>query len=305
MAWYWNRPVSVTTPAYRHAAASGGMSPPIRFINRNTTSAVEEAAGSTSGMVPSPSLLTWWSIQITVPARAATGASCPSRSIEALSSVTSTAGSFGKAFGSTRPSVPGSAFTHGASSNARAPLLVALADAFGARGLTVFRYDLPFRQARPTGPPTPGGAARDREGLRGAVEAVRASAPGRVFLGGHSYGGRQASILAAGEPGLANALLLLSYPLHPPGRAGEPRTAHFPGLGTPALFVHGSADPFGSLDELERARGLIPARTALLPVDGAGHDLLRGRRQARAELAERIAAAFLEFVRSVAHAVAR
>ena len=203
------------------------------------------------------------------------------------------------------PGGDGIVLTHGASSNARAPLLVALADAFGARGLTVFRYDLPFRQARPTGPPTPGGAARDREGLRGAVEAVRASAPGRVFLGGHSYGGRQASILAAGEPGLANALLLLSYPLHPPGRAGEPRTAHFPGLGTPALFVHGSADPFGALDELESARGLIPAQTALLPIEGAGHDLLRGRRQARAELAERIAAAFLEFVRSVAHAVAR
>src|SRR5436309_2951619 len=116
----------------------------------------------------------------------------------------------------------------------------------------------------------PGGAARDREGLRGAVEAVRASAPGRVFLGGHSYGGRQASILAAGQPGLADALLLLSYPLHPPGRAGEPRTAHFPGLRTPALFVHGSADPFGALDELESARGLIPAQTALLPSEGAG-----------------------------------
>ena len=203
------------------------------------------------------------------------------------------------------PGGDGIVLTHGASSNARAPLLVALADAFGARGLTVFRYDLPFRQARPTGPAAPGGAARDREGLRGAVEAVRASAPGRVFLGGHSYGGRQASILAAGQPGLADALLLLSYPLHPPGRAGEPRTAHFPGLRTPALFVHGSADPFGALDELESARGLIPAQTALLPIEGAGHDLLRGRRQARAELAERIAAAFLEFVRSVAHAVAR
>jgi len=58
--------------------------------------------------------------------------------------------------------------------------------------------------------------------------------------------------------------------------------------------------PFGSLDELERARGLIPARTALLPVDGAGHDLLRGRRQAGAELAERIAAAFLELARKSA-----
>jgi len=195
------------------------------------------------------------------------------------------------------PGGDGVVLTHGASSNARAPLLVALADVFGARGLTVFRYDLPFRQARPTGPPSRGGAARDREGLRGAVQSIRASVSGRVFLGGHSYGGRQASILAAGETALADTLLLLSYPLHPPGRADQLRTAHFGDLRAPALFVHGSADPFGSLDELERARGLIPARTALLPVDGAGHDLLRGRRQAGAELAERIAAAFLEFAR--------
>ena len=195
------------------------------------------------------------------------------------------------------PGGDGIVLTHGASSNARAPLLVALADVFGARGLTVFRYDLPFRQARPTGPPSPGGAARDREGLRGAVQSIRASVSGRVFLGGHSYGGRQASILAAGETALADTLLLLSYPLHPPGRGDQLRTAHFGDLRAPALFVHGSADPFGSLDELERARGLIPARTALLPVDGAGHDLLRGRRQAGAELAERIAAAFLEFAR--------
>src|SRR5439155_1404902 len=135
-----------------------------------------------------------------------------------------------------------------------------------------------FRQARPTGPPSPGGAARDREGLRGAVQSMRALVSGRVFLGGHSYGGRQASILAADQPGLADAILLLSYPLHPPGRAAQLRTAHFGNLRTPALFVQGSVDPFGSLDELESARGLIPARTALLAVDGAGHALLRGRR---------------------------
>ena len=189
----------------------------------------------------------------------------------------------------------GVVLTHGASSNARAPLLVALAEGFIAKGLTVCRYDLPFRQARPTGPPSPGGAAGDREGLRGAIHSMRASVSGRVFLGGHSYGGRQASILAAGQPGLADALLLLSYPLHPPGRATPLRTSHFGDLRTPSLFVHGSADPFGSLDELESARRLIPAPTALLAVDGAGHDLLRGRREARAEFAERIATAFLEF----------
>src|SRR3989454_7974651 len=135
------------------------------------------------------------------------------------------------------PGGDGIVLTHGASSNARAPLLVALADAFGKRELTVFRYDLPFRQARPTGPPAPGGAGRDREGLRGAVEAVRASAPGRVFLGGHSYGGRQASILAAGEPGLANAPLPPSHPPHPPRRARGPRTPHFPRPRTPAPLL--------------------------------------------------------------------
>src|SRR5437016_482172 len=83
---------------------------------------------------------------------------------------------------------------------------------------------------------------------------MRRRATGRLWLGGQSYGGRQASILAAGEAGLVDALLLLSYPLHPPGKSGERRTAHFPELRTPALFVHGSADPFGTLDEVESAR---------------------------------------------------
>ena len=187
----------------------------------------------------------------------------------------------------------GLVLTHGAGGNAQAPLLVALATALEARGLTVHRYDLPFRQARPKGPPSPGGAARDREGLRHAVEAMRARVSGRVFLGGQSYGGRQASLLAAGEPGLVDALLLLSYPLHPPGRHGELRTAHFPELRTPALFAHGSADPFGTLDELEAARTLIPARTARLAIEGAGHDLTRGRAPG---IPETIAAAFLDFV---------
>ena len=185
--------------------------------------------------------------------------------------------------------------THGAGTNADAPLLVALAEAFGAVGLSVLRYELPFRRARPTGPPSPAGAAADREGLRHAVASLRASLPGHVYLGGHSYGGRQASILAASEPGLADALLLLAYPLHPPRRPGERRTVRFTELRTPALFVHGSRDPFGSLDELEAARHLVPARTALLAVDGAGHDLrLPGPRGAT--VAVTIAEAFARFV---------
>jgi hypothetical protein len=81
-------------------------------------------------------------------------------------------------------------------------------------------------------------------------------------------------MLAAEQAGLADGLLLLSYPLHPPQKPGELRTAHFPRLRTPALFVSGSCDGFGSIDELGSALTLIPARTELLSVTGAGHELL-------------------------------
>jgi uncharacterized protein len=194
------------------------------------------------------------------------------------------------------PSGDGLVLTHGAGGNARAPLLVALGEAFAARGVTVLRYDLPFRQASRTAPPRPAGAARDREGLRIMVTAMRSRVSGRVFLGGQSYGGRQASMLAAGEAGLVDGLLLLSYPLHPPGRPSELRTAHLPKLATPALFAHGSRDPFGSLEEIEAARSLIQSRTSLVAVAGAGHDLFRAPRRAGADVAAAIVAAFLRLV---------
>jgi predicted alpha/beta-hydrolase family hydrolase len=176
--------------------------------------------------------------------------------------------------------------THGAGSNSRAPLLVALANALGECGAYVLRYDLPFRQERPHGPPRPGDAARDREGLRAEIVKIRASKGGEVWLGGHSYGGRQASILAAETPGLVDGLLLLSYPLHPPKKPEQLRTAHFPALHTPALFVHGSRDPFASLQELQQAIALIPAAARIMEIEGAGHELGRDHRA----LAKRIVA---------------
>jgi uncharacterized protein len=117
-----------------------------------------------------------------------------------------------------------------------------------------------------------------------------------VFLGGQSYGGRQASILAAGEADLVDGLLLLSYPLHPPGRPTELRTAHLPKLAVPTMFAHGSRDPFGTLEEVEAARLLIPARTALLAVQGAGHDLFRAPKRAGGDAVAGIVTAFFELV---------
>lgn len=187
----------------------------------------------------------------------------------------------------------GLVLTHGAGANCQSKLLIALADAFSNAGYLALRCDLPFRQSRPHGPPFPAMAARDREGLRRAVDVLRSKTPGRIFLGGHSYGGRQGSMLAAEQPQLVAGLLLLSYPLHPPRKPSELRTAHFPRLTTPSLFVHGGRDPFGSQDEMKTALQLPPAQTLLLEVEGAGHELLGKKTQE--DLPARIVEAFQKF----------
>ena len=191
------------------------------------------------------------------------------------------------------PSAAGLVLTHGAGANCQTPLLVALADAFCHAGFTVLRCDLPFRQLRPHGPPH-NSAEQDQAGLRTAVQSLRNLGLSRIFLGGHSYGGRQASMLAASEPGLVEALLLLSYPLHPPRRPDQMRTQHFPRLQTPALFVSGTRDGFGSVDEMRAALALIPARTQILAVESAGHELLKPAN--RATLPPLIVEAFRAFI---------
>jgi len=182
--------------------------------------------------------------------------------------------------------------THGAGSNRNAPLLVAIERALAEHDVSVIRYDLPFRQARPTGPPRPADAAGDRAGLHEQVEAARARG-GAVWMGGVSYGGRQASMLAAEAPSMADGLLLLSYPLHAPGKPAQLRTAHLPQIRVATLMIQGSKDPFGSPEEITAALELIPARKRLTILPKAGHDLGRDKIAA----ARTIAQEFLDFVR--------
>ena len=190
------------------------------------------------------------------------------------------------------PPENGLVVTHGAGANCRSPLLTTLANAFCDRGLTVLRFDLPFRQMRPHGPPLRS-ASLDQEGVRAAIDALRKIVPGNVFAGGHSYGGRQTTMLAASNEGIADGLLLLSYPLHPPTRPTDMRTAHFPKLRTSVLFVHGSKDGFGSEEEMTSALKLIPAQTKLVIASGSGHELLNKTNQQ--ELPARIAEEFTAF----------
>ncbi|HET8547713.1 MAG TPA: alpha/beta fold hydrolase [Bryobacteraceae bacterium] len=159
--------------------------------------------------------------------------------------------------------------THGAGSSCESHLLKALDLALTATGVTVIRFNLPYRDIRPTGPPRYGDDVTARAAIRRRAE--QADRP--VIAGGHSYGGRQTSILAAEDPSLLDGLFLLAYPLHPPRKPDQPRTSHFAALRTPALFIHGDRDPFGSAEEMHAALELISARKQIMLLERAGHEL--------------------------------
>jgi uncharacterized protein len=194
-----------------------------------------------------------------------------------------------------RANSDGLVLTHGSGGNCNAPILIALAETFALAGFLVLRCDLPFRQDRPYGPPGRGDDKRDRAGLKNALAALQNQGAAKLFLGGHSYGGRQCSILCAEEPALAAGLLLTSYPLHLPGKTEQLRTQHLPLLQTPALFVHGTRDPFGSIPEVEQALKLIPGKTKLFVVEGAGHDLGFKGKVKREDLPGKVLAEFQSF----------
>ncbi|MGW0041653.1 alpha/beta hydrolase family protein [Rhodococcus sp. NPDC003348] len=181
---------------------------------------------------------------------------------------------------------------HGAGGDRNAKLLQRAASEFADAGLLVLRYDLPFRQRRPKGPPSPSTADKDRDGIAAAAAAIRESFSGPLILGGHSYGGRQSSMLAAERPDVCDGLLLFSYPLHPPGKPEKARTAHLPDLRCPCVFVHGTRDPFGTPDEMRAAMDLITAPHTLVLVEGKGHDLAPDKSQAVPSAVDAAATAF-------------
>jgi predicted alpha/beta-hydrolase family hydrolase len=161
--------------------------------------------------------------------------------------------------------------THGAGGSRESPLLARICDEWAARGWLAVRYNLPYRRRRPKGPPS-GSASADQAGVAEAVDTVRALTDGPVVAGGHSYGGRMTSMAVA--DGLAvDVLTLFSYPLHPPGKPDRARTEHLPRITVPTVFTHGTADPFGTIDELRPAAALVGADAEIVEITGARHDL--------------------------------
>ncbi|BDB40291.1 MULTISPECIES: alpha/beta hydrolase family protein [Mycobacterium] len=162
--------------------------------------------------------------------------------------------------------------THGAGGNRDAKLLQQFCDEWARHGWLAVRYNLPYRRRRPKGPPS-GSAAADRAGIVEAIELCRGLAAGPLVAGGHSYGGRQTSMVVADGDASVDVLALSSYPLHPPGKPERARTEHLPGITVPTVFTHGSSDAFGTLSELRAAAALISAPTEIVEITGGRHDL--------------------------------
>jgi predicted alpha/beta-hydrolase family hydrolase len=148
------------------------------------------------------------------------------------------------------------ALTHGAGGTLDTPSLVAYADAMAARGAQVVRFNLPYVEA---GRKAPGPQARDETCWRDVAAALRPRAT-RLVLGGRSYGGRMASHVVA--DGVAcEGLVFLAYPLHPPGKPTQLRTAHLERIMAPMLFLQGTRDPFADPALLTRTLGQLPGAT--------------------------------------------
>jgi predicted alpha/beta-hydrolase family hydrolase len=169
-----------------------------------------------------------------------------------------------------RRHTPGLLLTPGASATREQPALVALDEAVTALGVTVERMDFPYTQA--------GRRAPDRPPvlLQAVEDGAAALAVDDLYLGGRSMGGRICSMaVAEGRIPNARGLVLVSYPLHPPGKPDKLRTEHFPTIEVPCLFVSGTKDTFGTPAELEAATAAIPGEVTHVWLEGGDHGLRR------------------------------
>jgi predicted alpha/beta-hydrolase family hydrolase len=189
---------------------------------------------------------------------------------------------------------------HGAGADMHAAALTVVADALAAARIPSLRFNFPYRRAgrrAPDRPPVLDAAVRDA-----AAELARRAkvAPERLVLGGRSMGGRIASIAAAeGTPTLG--LVLLGYPLHPPGKPDQLRVEHFARLSMPVLFVSGTRDAFGTPAELKRHAKKIKGSVTWSWVDTADHSFkpLKASGITAADALDDVAQAVVTFVSSL------
>jgi predicted alpha/beta-hydrolase family hydrolase len=172
---------------------------------------------------------------------------------------------------------------HGAGAGQRSPFIVSFASALAARGIDVVTFNFPYSEQHRRVP--------DRRPTLEAcfsniIDDVRMSASrdAVLFIGGKSMGARIATHVAAAERSLPVAgLILLGYPLHPPGRAAERRDSHLADVGRPMLIVQGSRDAFGFPSEFDSLLERLSPRPTFCVVDGGDHSfrISRGEKTAQ------------------------
>jgi predicted alpha/beta-hydrolase family hydrolase len=176
---------------------------------------------------------------------------------------------------------------HGAGAGQQHPFMIAFASGLAERGLDVVTFNFVYMEQRRKVP--------DRmpalvECYRAVIAAAREELPSareHLFIGGKSMGGRAATHVAADDQKLViDGLVLLGYPLHPPGRLDQLRDAHLPGVNRPMLFVQGSRDTFGTPEELKPVFSKIMPTPALHVVEGGDHSLKVGGKDAAARTKE-------------------
>ena len=193
---------------------------------------------------------------------------------------------------------------HGAGAGQRSAFLVAFAGGIAALGVDVITFDFPYitakRKVPDRGPVLEACYQKAIEAVRGDIESARRF----LFIGGKSMGGRIATQVAAADRNLSVAgLVLLGYPLHPPGRPAELRAAHLPAIGRPMLFVQGSRDNFGTPAELNPVLAELSPPPTLHVVAGGDHSLKASRDlQAQSALYESIYRAIVDWIKSVINA---
>jgi hypothetical protein len=179
--------------------------------------------------------------------------------------------------------VAGLILTPGASAGREQSGLVSIDEAVTRAGVSVERVEFPGQAAGKRRPDPPAVCVETVRTATAALAERIAVPTGRIAIGGRSFGGRMCSLAAAGGFRVA-ALVLVSYPLHPPGRPERLRTEHFGDLDLPCLFVSGRRDAFATPEELERETAAIPGPVTIHFVDG-DHSL----RKSEAEVADIVA----------------
>jgi hypothetical protein len=177
---------------------------------------------------------------------------------------------------------------HGAGGDLNDPLLRGVASTLASRGIAVLRFNFPYREA---GRRSPGSQQQSEACYRAVARGAREEGVA-LYCGGKSYGGRMATHIAADGFDL-EGLVLISYPLHPPGKPENTRDAHLSKIAAPMLFVQGSRDPFATPELLERTVASLRNAT-LVGIEGGDHSL-RVRGTKPAEIVARVAGAIEDF----------